>query len=129
MYAPDIFHNVEATKKHQNSLGLIDPVFSECLQNVNTHTHTQSSPSRPLCGVFGPLDFLFFPPAISLLDTTWPPPLVSLRVWGVKCTINAIFMVSMMYLYFFNKYCTTCLYIYFVCVHYFFPPCLHLIYL
>ena len=117
----------------------LDPVFSECLQNVKTHTPpsppTPFSPSLllpqwllrgvwPSWLIFFSFFFLSFFASRHL--TAWhyiAPPLASLRVWGVKCTINAIFMDSIMFclvFFFFNKYCTVCIFFLLFCVYFFF---------
>ena len=100
-------------------------------QNTHKHTHpTFFSFYSPhaCCGDLS--TYLFFlPPAISLLNTTWPPPLASLRVWGVKCTINAIFMDSIMFFVFFFFYSTNIVqrvFFFFVCTFFFLPLCINL---
>lgn len=112
----------------------LDPVFSECLQNVNTHTHLSPSPLSlpPLhacCRVFQPswLVSFFLPPAISLLDTTWPP-LASPQGSGCEmhnqCNIHGLNCVFFS-LFFFNNYCTVCIFFsFFVCKFFFLPICI-----
>lgn len=78
------------------------------------HTHTRTPVADSL--VSGDSFFFFSsfclpPPHCSTLRRLRPSGL--LRVWGVKCTINAIFMDS---IFFSNRYCTAC---FFVCVS---PP-------
>lgn len=116
----------------------LDPVFSECLQNVNTHTPPLPPPpfppyllllllprssSMPVAGFLSPslLVSSFCLPPSHCFDTTWPPPLASLRVLGCEmhnqCNIHKLNYVF----FFFNKYCTACIFFsLFVCT--FFSP-------
>lgn len=76
----------------------LDPVFSECLQNVNPPSPQPPSPKMP---VVGWLIFSFRLPPSHCLTLHGPRPWPPSGFGGVKCTINAIFMDSILFFFFF----------------------------
>ena len=116
----------------------LDPVFSECLQNVNTHTHlppnthlflSRSSSPNDCCGVCGPLDvsflFSFFclPPSHCLTLHSPAPglPQGSGCEMHNQCNIHGLNYVFVLF-FFPNKYCTACIFFFSFCVYFFFLP-------
>ena len=119
----------------------LDPVFfwmSTKCHHTHTHLlppHLFFSPSHACCGGGrGPCGFpsSFCLPPFLTAQHYMAPPLASLRVWGVKCTINAIFMAQLclffcvfLLIFLLNKYCTVCIFFFSFSVYIFFSPPLH----